>query len=481
VPEQLELCERKKPQTVNKLFLPFKPDSNLVPPMALAGEGFRFHVTGLTHDEYGYPTSNPEIHEKLVRRLIEKVRRGSKQIVDYSDFMVEDAEVVVFAYGSTARAAVNAVLEARKLGIKAGMLRLKTLCPLPEEKIREIASKAESLAVAEVSYGQLALEIERIVSGIAPIVLIRRLGGEIPSPTEILQGIKKASKNRRVKPVSEAFRGIVDVVEIEFSSGGHPQELDGNEIIHPSDELLRVERFPHVYCSGCGIGIVLSAFIRALKKSRLNLDKVCVVSGIGCTGRLSGYLKLDGFHVTHGRAIPFATGLKIAKPELEVIVVGGDGDLLAIGGNHSIHAARRNIGLLVICVNNFNYGLTGGQVGPTTPLEAKTTTSPYGSVEQPFNIPHLAKASGAVYVARWTVFHTFQLEKSILECLGREGFRLIEVISPCPTNFGRRNQIDNITMMKFFKEKVKIVHGADTAKAEIKKLMEPFIVGKFVG
>ncbi|MBE9473122.1 MAG: 2-oxoacid:ferredoxin oxidoreductase subunit beta, partial [Chloroflexi bacterium] len=136
---------------------------------------------------------------------------------------------------------------------------------------------------------------------------------------------------------------------------------------HPMDELLRTERLPHIWCPGCGIGTALSCFVSALTRSGLDLDKVAIVSGIGCTGRVAGYLRLDGFHTTHGRAIPFATGLKLANPELKVVVFSGDGDLVAIGGNHLIHAARRNMDLTVVCVNNFNYGMTGGQMGPTTP------------------------------------------------------------------------------------------------------------------
>src|SRR4030042_4445348 len=137
---------------------------------------------------------------------------------------------------------------------------------------------------------------------------------------------------------------------------------------HPLDELLRTDRLPHIWCPGCGLGTILGATLRAINKSGLDLDKTIMVSGIGCTGRAAGYVKLDSFHVTHGRALPFATGLKFANPDLKVVVFSGDGDLAAIGGNHLIHAARRNVDMTVICVNNFNYGMTGGQMGPTTPL-----------------------------------------------------------------------------------------------------------------
>jgi len=155
------------------------------------------------------------------------------------------------------------------------------------------------------------------------------------------------------------------------------------------DSFLRQDRLPHIWCPGCGIGPALGCFLKGMVRSGVDPDKVAVVSGIGCAGRVAGYVKLDSFHTTHGRALPFATGLTLGNPELNVVVFSGDGDLVAIGGNHLIHAARRNMNMTVICINNFNYGMTGGQVGPTTPVDARSTTSPYGNFEDPFNIPHL--------------------------------------------------------------------------------------------
>ncbi|MCJ7627410.1 MAG: thiamine pyrophosphate-dependent enzyme, partial [Longimicrobiales bacterium] len=170
-----------------------------------------------------------------------------------------------------------------------------------------------------------------------------------------------------------------------------PGESDWLTGLHPMDDLLRGERLPHIWCQGCGLGTSLTTFISALQWLAANrewdLDKVAVVSGIGCTGRVAGYLRLDSFHTTHGRAIPFATGLKLARPELKVVVFSGDGDIAGIGGNHFIHAARRNLDITVICANNFNYGMTGGQVGPTTPHRARAVTSQYGNFEYPFNLP----------------------------------------------------------------------------------------------
>ncbi len=249
---------------------------------------------------------------------------------------------------------------------------------------------------------------------------------------------------------------------------------------HPFDPLLRQDRLPHIWCSGCGLGTVLTCFVSALKKSGLDPDKVSVVSGIGCTGRAAGYLNLDGFHTTHGRAIPFATGLKLGNDDLKVVVISGDGDIAAIGGNHFIHAARRNMDMLVVCVNNFNYGMTSGQMGPTTPTEARTSTSPYGNIEHPFNIPYLAAASGATYVARWTALHVRRLEGSILDGLNKEGFSVVEVISPCPTYYGRWNKMGSaLQQMKYYHDNSVIRHGSDPAKADI-GLGGEIIVGRFV-
>ena len=224
------------------------------------------------------------------------------------------------------------------------------------------------------------------------------------------------------------------------------------ELGNPVLSCLRQDRIPHIWCPGCGIGTSVNAFCRALTDSGLDLDKVAIVSGIGCTGRTAGYLNLDSFHTTHGRAIPFATGLKLANPELNVVVYSGDGDLFAIGGNHFFHAARRNMDILVICVNNFTYGMTGGQVAPTTPTGPTQTTMPYGNFEGPFNLPFVADACGATYVARWSVYHVRQLAKAMTEALGKKGFRFIEVLSPCPTLYSRRNRLgDGVDMVKYYK------------------------------
>ena len=258
-----------------------------------------------------------------------------------------------------------------------------------------------------------------------------------------------------------------------------PYEIPA-DAFNPVEPFLRMERMPHIWCPGCGIGTTVNCFTRALLASHADLDKVAVVSGIGCTGRVAGYARLDSFHTTHGRAIPFATGLKLANPELQVVVYSGDGDLFAIGGNHFIHAARRNMDLKVICVNNLTYAMTGGQTAPTTPGQVISATSPYGVFEPSFNLVQLAEAAGASYVARWTTYHVKQLSRSMEEILKKKGFCFIEVISPCPTLYQRRNKMgDGLDAMKFYKEVSKVRNGAATSECALTQAGE-IVVGKFV-
>ena len=249
---------------------------------------------------------------------------------------------------------------------------------------------------------------------------------------------------------------------------------------NPVEKYLRTDRIPHIWCPGCGIGTTVNCFARAIDECGLDLDKLAIVSGIGCTGRVAGYAKLDSFHTTHGRAIPFATGLKLSNPKLKVVVYSGEGDLTAIGGNHFIHAARRNVDMTIICVNNLTYGMTGGQVTPTTPEDAIATTSPYGNFEQAFNLPYLAESCGAVYVARWTVYHVTQLKKAMREAISKKGFSFVEIISPCPTLYGRRNRRgDGLDELVDYKKRSKIQNGASTKDCDL-SIDGPIVVGKFV-
>ncbi len=249
---------------------------------------------------------------------------------------------------------------------------------------------------------------------------------------------------------------------------------------HPKEKLLRMDRIPHIWCPTCGLGTTVTALATALDQLELDLNNVAIVSGIGCTGRVAGYTKLDSFHTTHGRGIPFAVGLHIARPDLKVIVFSGDGDLISIGGNHLIHTARRNVDLTVICVNNFIYAMTGGQVAPTTPITARSATSPYGNYEHPFNLPLLAASSGAVYVARWTALHIRRLTTAIKEALVKPGFSFVEVIAPCSTLYARLNKLGTgLDLMKFYHDNSVIRHGADLKEVDI-DFQSNLVVGKFV-
>lgn len=206
------------------------------------------------------------------------------------------------------------------------------------------------------------------------------------------------------------------------------------------EKYYRTERLPHIWCPGCGNGIVLRAIVKAIDNLGLNKDEVCVVSGIGCSSRATGYLDFNTVHTTHGRALAFATGIKFANPKLHVIVITGDGDCAAIGGNHLIHAARRNIDITTIVFNNNIYGMTGGQYSPTTPTGDKGTTAPYGNIDPNFDLCELAKSAGATYVSRSTVHGVNMITKQVEDGIQNKGFSFVEVLTICPTYYGRKNK-----------------------------------------
>jgi len=218
------------------------------------------------------------------------------------------------------------------------------------------------------------------------------------------------------------------------------------------EKYLRSDKLPLIWCEGCGNGIILKAMLGAIDRLALDQDRVTMVSGIGCSSRATGYVDFNTLHTTHGRAIAFATGVKMADPDLKVIVVTGDGDATAIGGNHFIHAARRNIDLTVVLFNNWIYGMTGGQVSPTTPHAMRATTAPYGNPEGSFDISNLAIAAGASFVARAAVTNPVMMSRYIEKAIQKKGFALIEAFTPCPTAFGRQNKlgkaVDNMMWIK---------------------------------
>ncbi len=232
----------------------------------------------------------------------------------------------------------------------------------------------------------------------------------------------------------------------------------GRAIRHPESRvheqyLRHSKKFPNVWCAGCGNGIVLGAIIRAIDDMQIDKNEVAMISGIGCSGRLPVYVDLNTMHTTHGRALAFATGLKMVRPWMKILVVMGDGDALAIGGNHFIHAARRNVGLTAIVINNQVYGMTGGQYSPTTPAGAFATTAPYGHIEQPFPITELARAAGAAYVARSTIYHVQELQRFVAQAVSKNGFSVVEAVSYCHTTFGRQNNLGRATdMMRYIQD-----------------------------
>ncbi|HBC97915.1 MAG TPA: 2-oxoacid:ferredoxin oxidoreductase subunit beta [Clostridium sp.] len=244
------------------------------------------------------------------------------------------------------------------------------------------------------------------------------------------------------------------------------------------ENYLRMGNLPHIWCPGCGHGIMMRSIIQAIDNLKLDKNKVCVVSGIGCSSRAVGYMDFNTLHTTHGRAIAFATGVKLANPELTVIVISGDGDAVAIGGNHLIHAARRNIDITTVIFNNNIYGMTGGQYSPTTPRGDRGTTAPYGTVDRPFDIPKLAAGAGATYVARGTVYHTKQLISLIERGIQNKGFSMVEGVSVCPTYYGRKNKKGSaVDMMKWQRDHAVDVKAAGKLSPE--ELEDKFLIGEF--
>jgi len=245
-------------------------------------------------------------------------------------------------------------------------------------------------------------------------------------------------------------------------------------------KYIRPEVFPTPFCSGCGHGILLGAILRAIDELELDFSQMLFVSGIGCGGWIpSPHFNADTLHVTHGRPLAFATGAKLFNPKLNVVVIGGDGDIASIGGNHLIHAARRDVDMTVICANNLIYGMTGGQLTPTTPRGAKTVTTPAGNPERPFDLARLVAAAGATYVARYSVWHVRPLIRSIKKALQHTGFAFIEALSTCPTQYGRRN--DNPTpigMLRALKQNCVTVERAKQLSPE--ELTGKTIIGEFV-
>jgi 2-oxoglutarate/2-oxoacid ferredoxin oxidoreductase subunit beta len=249
---------------------------------------------------------------------------------------------------------------------------------------------------------------------------------------------------------------------------------------HPLAKYIRPSAKTTANCPGCGNGILAQSILRAIDELGLTLDDFVFVSGIGCSAWIpSPSFNADVLHTTHGRPIAFATGIKAAMPDKHVMVISGDGDLTAIGGNHLIHAARRNIAMTVFCVNNGIYGMTGGQVAPTTPLGLTTVTTPFGNAENPFDICELVKGAGATFVARWTTYHPRQIVKTGKKAIQKKGFAFVEVVSQCPVEFGRKTGMGNsVQMLEYYRQ-----NSVSIARAKglsVEELKGKIVVGEFV-
>jgi 2-oxoglutarate ferredoxin oxidoreductase subunit beta len=300
-----------------------------------------------------------------------------------------------------------------------------------------------------------------------------------------------AATDERSQPVPAAATaadtpGVADSLLL-YGAGDPLAGLLGGDLVtatgprqHRLLPYLRREILPTTFCVGCGGGTVLNAFTHAVDEMRLDPREMVCVTGIGCSSWIpSPYFRCDTLHTTHGRAVAFANGVKIMRPDMKVIVIAGDGDLAGIGGNHLIHAARRNIDLSVFLVNNFIYGMTGGQVSPTTPFGVRTTTTPYRNVEHPFRIADVVAAAGGSYVARWTTFHPFQLMEAMQYAIHKKGFSFVEIISQCPVSYGKMTRMsDPVTFLEYFRDAS--IHIDDARQLSEEELADKIVVGKLV-
>ncbi|MEM3948184.1 MAG: thiamine pyrophosphate-dependent enzyme [Zestosphaera sp.] len=255
-------------------------------------------------------------------------------------------------------------------------------------------------------------------------------------------------------------------------------DVEGSSVkgYHPLDKYLRTDRLPHIWCPGCGLGINLGSIMRAIdrrvREGSLKRENIVFVTGIGCSARTSFYVNFDAAHTLHGRAVAFATGAKLAKPGLEMIIIGGDGDIAGIGGNHLIHAAKRNMDLIVVMVTNFVYAMTGGQMAPTT--------TPYGNPEPPLNAVKLISSLNPNYVARASVTHPPLIEQFMYRALGMKGFRFIEVLSTCPEIFGRHIGLrDPVTLYNTLRSKVVVKQNPNVEESEL-DWEKGFVLGEYI-
>ncbi len=385
-----------------------------IPAMAKPGDGYRVHTTGLTHSESGFPTQNPEAVTRNLSRLLTKLERHRDLINSWETVGCDDADVVIVAIGISARAARRAVDMCRAQGLRVGSVPADHVMALPGRR----AARSGGRRARRTGAGNE----QRPIAARSRARAERHAGR---GPASVQRRGHHTGRYRRLR--RGAGQGGVMILDTAA-------EFDVRDYLRP-------EMMPHFLCPGCGHGIALRALLWAIHDLKIDKDKLAVVSGIGCAGRLSAYIDANTFHVTHGRPLAYATGLALARPDLHVVVITGDGDCLAIGGNHLIHACRRNLKLTCLMLNNEVYGMTGGQVSPTTSETRLTTTTPLGNQEPHFDACALATAAGAGFVGREVTHHVPKLKELIKAGLEHPGFAFVEVLTDCTEIFGRKNDM----------------------------------------
>lgn len=426
IPKEIEVFDRiYKPGEAH-----FGPTKNkIIPSLPRYGEGELLKVTGLTHNRWGVPCPNePTVQEELVEHLREKIISLTDKLTQefVEEYYLEDAQIMIVAYGQVARAAKWAVKEARKRGIKVGLLKLGIISPFPEKKIEEWSKKVQRVDVPEMNQGQLFYVIRE--SCAAPVISLTQPDGESIDPRRILNHLVRFQRKfyRMTPPV------IYPTIYNPFSWQRKKEKI-------PEKNFTSITPM----CPGCLIGIVNNCQREALKELKRDLIKRVKISGIGCSSRPSNHEGCDSANLWHGYSVAFSTGVIQVQPNLNLEVDGGDGDLFDIGLSQTLHGAKRNIPIVLTCINNFNYGMTGGQVASTTPLGAKTSTTPLGNSEKPFDLVKLMLSANAEFVARCPISKPLILKKIFKEAMEftvkENKFAFVEVIAPCLTYYGRKN------------------------------------------
>ena len=436
-PGSLRIAERGMPDCEPDEYDTVASTLDNILPRPPLGSPFKVHVTGLVYNRRsGAPdTSDPAAAADLGRYLREKIYHHRDAIVRVEEVEMDGAEVAIFAYGSVARSALAVVRKARAQGVRVGMVRPITLWPFPTHAVERMAEQVRTVIVPGDEHQADELggpgRGRRARQGRG----LRACGRQAHHARRDLR-----ARQTRVllPPLGGRMSALVDEQRLEASPTGDPK-LPRIKPHTTSEIKAHLRSAKTLWCPGCSNGTITRALIDAILGLELDPEKVVVVAGIGCSGRISAYLDYSTVHTAHGRALAVATGVKAADPSLHVIVAMGDGDSSAIGGNHFIHAARRNIDLTALVFNNSIYGMTGGQMSPTTHLGDKSTTSVYGNVEPAFDLCELAHAAGATYVARGTSWGYQQLANVIAGGIAHKGFAMVEAMAICPVYYGRFN------------------------------------------